>query len=420
MNKLQKYYLKDIAISQTGPFGSQLHEKDYVKKGTPIVTVEHLGEIGFILDNLPMVSDEDKKRLSKYILKEGDIVFSRVGSVDRCTYVSKNEDGWMFSGRCLRIRFNEKANSRYLSFYFRQKHFKEMMLNISVGATMPSLNTSLMDNIPVFLPLLSEQKIIAEFLSTLDSKIELNNRFNNELSALAKTIYDYWFVQFDFPNEEGRPYKSNKGKMVLAKELNREIPVGWKIENLKNNSLSELIKPGINNFDGEKKYLATADVLNDVINFNANKVTFENRGSRANMQPRENSVWFAKMKNSKKVLYIGDYSKEYLNNYILSTGFAGLICKEYAFEYIWNFTNDDNFEFIKDRLANGATQEAINNESMSFIRLVVPPKDVLENFQKATHNIYKFIYTNQIENQKLAEFRDWILPMLMNGQVKVE
>jgi len=112
MRKLGKYLLKDIAVSQTGPFGSQLHEKDYVKNGTPIVTVEHLGEIGFVLDNLPLVSDEDKARLSKYTLKEGDIVFSRVGSVDRCTYVSKKEDGWLFSGRCLRVRFNEKADAK--------------------------------------------------------------------------------------------------------------------------------------------------------------------------------------------------------------------------------------------------------------------------------------------------------------------
>src|SRR5690606_12848846 len=109
--------------------------------GTPIVTVEHLGEIGFNLDNLPMVSDEDKARLSKYTLKEGDIVFSRVGSIDRCTYVSKKEEGWLFSGRCLRVRFNEKADAKYISYYFRQKYFKKLMLNISVGAIMPSLNT---------------------------------------------------------------------------------------------------------------------------------------------------------------------------------------------------------------------------------------------------------------------------------------
>ena len=142
---LREVRLKEIAFSQTGPFGSQLHKEDYVENGTPIVTVEHLGEIGFIGENIPMVSDADKERLKKYSLKEGDIVFSRVGSIDRCTYVSKKEEGWLFSGRCLRVRCNQSVDAKFISYYFRLKKFKEMMLNISVGATMPSLNTSLMD-----------------------------------------------------------------------------------------------------------------------------------------------------------------------------------------------------------------------------------------------------------------------------------
>lgn len=99
--------LKTIADIQTGPFGSQLHKEDYVETGTPIVTVEHLGNRVFTEQNLPRVSDSDKARLIKYTLSTGDIVFSRVGSVDRCSYVDKSHDGWMFSGRCLRVRPTE-------------------------------------------------------------------------------------------------------------------------------------------------------------------------------------------------------------------------------------------------------------------------------------------------------------------------
>jgi type I restriction enzyme S subunit len=227
MSNFKKFFLKDISNSQTGPFGTQLHKEDYVSDGTPIVTVEHLGEISFNLENLPMVSDKDKERLSKYVLKEGDIVFSRVGSVDRCTYVSKKEDGWLFSGRCIRVRVNEKADARYVSFYFRQKYFKEMMRNISVGAIMSSLNTSLMDNLPIFLPSKIIQQKIAAVLSSLDSKIALNNCINTELEAMAKTLYDYWFVQFDFPDDYGKPYKTSGGKMVYNAALKREMPEGW-------------------------------------------------------------------------------------------------------------------------------------------------------------------------------------------------
>ncbi len=153
----KKVSLGELAHCQTGPFGSQLHEEDYVEVGTPIVTVEHLGEVEFSHQNLPLVSDEDKGRLSKYILTLGDIVFSRVGSVDRCTYVSSEEDGWMFSGRCIRVRCGDNISSRYLSFYFRQKSFKKMMNDIAVGATMPSLNTKLMNDLTLYLPSMERQ-----------------------------------------------------------------------------------------------------------------------------------------------------------------------------------------------------------------------------------------------------------------------
>ena len=116
-----KYRLSDIADVQTGPFGSQLHNEDYVSSGTPIVTVEHLGNRKFTTQNLPMVSDADKIRLSKYSLKTGDIVFSRVGSVDRCSYVSDDENGWLFSGRCLRVRCSDKVMPLYLYFKYMTK-----------------------------------------------------------------------------------------------------------------------------------------------------------------------------------------------------------------------------------------------------------------------------------------------------------
>ena len=112
--------LEDVADVKTGPFGSALHADDYVLTGTPIITVEHLGEQMITRQNLPLVSAQDKQRLSAYLLEEGDIVFSRVGSVDRNAYVTKNEEGWLFSGRLLRIRSKSvKLHSRFLVYYFK-------------------------------------------------------------------------------------------------------------------------------------------------------------------------------------------------------------------------------------------------------------------------------------------------------------
>lgn len=313
----------------------------------------------------------------------------------------------------------EKIDSEFLYYYIKIR-IKEVEALWS-GTTFKEVSKNSIENYEIEIPEeINEQKKISSILSNLDSKIELNNKINSELEKMVKTLYDYWFVQFDFPDENWKHYKSSGWKMVFSDELKREIPEVWEVENLKENSLTKLIKPWIDIFDNEKIYLATADVQNNDINFQANKITFEKRETRANMQPIKNSIWFAKMKNSKKVLYFWEYSNYFLENIILSTWFAWLKCENYTLEYIWGFINNDNFEFIKDRLSNWATQEAINNDWLEQIKLIIPNDDILKNYHKKTYWIYKKIYLNQTENQKLAELRDFLLPMLMNWQVSVK
>jgi type I restriction enzyme S subunit len=161
-----------ISSVKTGPFGSSLHERDYVRDGTPIITVEHLGEFGIIYSNLPMVSAYDLQRLKSYSLEENDIVFSRVGSVDRNALVRNKEKGWLFSGRLLRVRPNNKrVHSPYLSYHFHHEPFKQRVRNVAVGQTMPSLNTQILNGINIALPPISEQRLIATMLGDVDALI---------------------------------------------------------------------------------------------------------------------------------------------------------------------------------------------------------------------------------------------------------
>lgn len=199
---MKKRFLRDIAEIQTGPFGSQLHKEDYVDVGTPIVTVEHLGCRVFSEQNLPMVSDTDKSRLSKYVLKKGDIVFSRVGSVDRCSFVDPKHDGWMFSGRCLRVRPSEEVDSLFLYYFFCLNTTKEFVRSIAVGATMPSINTKLLGEVEVVCPEIEEQRKIADILSKIDDKIEENQKINENLEhqslALFSNYYEKSNTEIDF------------------------------------------------------------------------------------------------------------------------------------------------------------------------------------------------------------------------------
>jgi len=200
--RLASQTLRDVCVPnsgvQTGPFGSQLHQRDYQVSGTPIITVEHLGENRVIHQDLPLVSDADRQRLSRYDMRMGDIIFSRVGSVDRRSLVRQEEDGWLFSGRCLRVRPNpEVVSPEYLSWFFGLPAFKEYIRAIAVGATMPSINTDILSDVQVILPPLPEQRAIARILGALDDKIELNRRMNRTLEAMAQALFKSWFVDFD-------------------------------------------------------------------------------------------------------------------------------------------------------------------------------------------------------------------------------
>lgn len=225
--KFDTIKLSELAAIQTGPFGSQLHKEDYVVHGTPIVTVEHLGDRKFTEQNLPCVSDKDKERLKKYILKTGDIVFSRVGSVDRCSYVSAEYEGWLFSGRCLRVRPCEKLNPEYLYYFFSLEETKQFVRNIATGATMPSINTKFMGEIPIRVPSLETQNKITSILWMIDDKIELNKKINKNLEQQAQAIFDNMFPNISNGScAIGDYIMPKRGKSLLSKNaIFGDVPV---------------------------------------------------------------------------------------------------------------------------------------------------------------------------------------------------
>ena len=190
--------LGDISDIKTGPFGSVLHESDYVEAGTPIITVEHLGETKIEGENAPKVSDSDKKRLGSYILEDGDIVFSRVGSVDRCAIVRETEKGWLFSGRLLRLRVISTDNSAlFLNQLLKHEPNKAQIRNSAVGQTMASLNTAILKSISLPFPSAPEQQKIADCLSSLDALIAAHT---DKLDALK--THKRGLIQQLFPSPD--------------------------------------------------------------------------------------------------------------------------------------------------------------------------------------------------------------------------
>ena len=417
MSEWKEYKLGDVASVQTGPFGSQLHQKDYVIAGTPIITVEHLGDNRITYQNLPKVSDEDKQRLKKYHLQEGDVVFSRVGSVDRRALVTKKEDGWLFSGRCLRVRGNDKkAIGAFLSYYFGQESFKEYVRRIAVGATMPSINTTILSEIVIKIPDLPTQTAIAEILSSLDDKIELNNKINQELETLAQTLFKQWFIDFEFPNENGEPYKSSGGEMVDS-ELG-EIPKGWEVKTLDDiltvkGGTTPSTKESIY-WDGDIYWTSPRDLSNlksPLLLDTEKKITpLGLKKISSGLLPKGTLLLSSRAPIG--YLAITDIETAINQGYIAINGKNGF---SNLFILCWLKSNMNS---VIER-ANGSTFLEISKSNFKQIKIVIPSVESQNNFTNQFELMFEQIRVNTIEINELTNLRDTLLPKLISGELEI-
>lgn len=422
MDKYKTYKLSEIATVQTGPFGSQLHREDYVEIGTPIITVEHLGENRIVHENLPRVCDEDKERLSKYSLRTNDIVFSRVGSVDRRAFVSENEDGWLFSGRCLRVRTNsENIDSKFLSFYFGQESFKEYIRGIAVGATMPSINTKILSDIQITLPSIEEQKAIAKILSSLDDKIELNRQMNRTLEAMARAVFKAWFVDFEpvRANSENRPSESASPEIakLFPSEFENDIPKGWELRELREafeiNPFRKLVK------GQTAKFL---DMANVPI-FGHSITNLSEREFYSGMKFIAGDTLLARitpcLENGKTAFV------DFLNNGEVgfgSTEFIVLRPKNLPEYFAYLLCRDEDFRaFAIQSMTGTSGRQRVQTDQLASYKIALPSnvnlisKKLGDVLTPMVHRISQ----NSVETKSLSQIRDSLLPRLISGKIKV-
>ena len=393
---MKKRFLRDIAEIQTGPFGSQLHKEDYVDVGTPIVTVEHLGCRVFSEQNLPMVSDTDKSRLSKYVLKKGDIVFSRVGSVDRCSFVDPKHDGWMFSGRCLRVRPSEEVDSLFLYYFFCLNTTKEFVRSIAVGATMPSINTKLLGEVEVVCPQIEEQRKIADILSKIDDKIEENQKINENLNKQIESILLSMFSSAKTDCVRLGDYLYIKGR------------IGWK--GLKKDEYLDQSKYRIIN--GESLTKSGVDWLK------AGYISKNRYIESPEIMLKEGDILLSKDGTIGKIGYIdsletpatvasGIFVIRNIKPEIISTTFIYYLLKSRLFK-----------GFIAARTEGSVIPHLYQKDFMQF-EFPLPSSDEMKAFDAITKPMFSMIIGNLQENQKLSRLRDELLPKLMSGEIDI-
>ena len=419
MSKLTKYKFSDLYEMSSGISSS----KQQAGHGSPFISFSTVFNNYFLPEELPDLMDTSLKEQEIFSVKKDDVFITRTSeTVDAlamsCVAV-KDYPKATFSGFVKRLRPKTTGivYSKYIAFFLRSKYFRKVLDCNTIMTLRASFNEDMFSFLYLYLPDYEEQVRIGDLLYKMEMKIRTNNKINDNLEQQLMLLYDYWFTQFDFPDNDGNPYQTSGGKMVWNDTLKRNIPENWKVQSVISNCLSSIIKPGVEIFN-TKTYLATADVKGTSIS-TGTIVDYDGRESRANMQPSINSVWFAKMKNSIKHLYLNKEMQPIISSSILSTGFYGLQCKEISFEYIASYVSNAYFEIHKDMLAHGATQEAVNNDDLAGVHIIIPEDTVLRAYHETTQAIYAQISKNICENQELVKLRDWLLPMLMNGQATI-
>ena len=182
---------------QTGPFGSQLHASDYVDEGIPVIMPVNMVDNRVSLSDIARITEADAQRLSKHLVQEGDIVYSRRGDVTRKALITSDEVGMFCGTGCLLVRPGNQVDPQFLKYHLSTPENQEWIIRHAIGATMPNLNTGILGDIPLRIPSKKIQKKIAEILGTLDNKIALNRQINTTLESMAQVLFKSWFVDFD-------------------------------------------------------------------------------------------------------------------------------------------------------------------------------------------------------------------------------
>lgn len=294
-------------------------------------------------------------------------------------------------------------NLKYVYYYLNSIDLR----GIITGSAQPKLSQDNLANLDIALPNINIQNKIALILSSIDDKIELNNKINSELEAMAKTIYDYWFLQFEFPNEEGKPYKSSGGKMVWNEELKREIPEGWKVKTLEN--FGKLImgqSPKSKSYNSNNEGLP---LINGAAELQRDKIEITKYTSESTRICTKGDLIFCIRATIGNINYAD-------KSYCLGRGVGAfhVISKEYN-EYM--FFVLDNILNIYNNTLTGSIIVGITKEDLLQQSMINPPKDIIMNFYNEVHFMIEKINLIKKENQELISLRDFLLPLLMNGQI---
>jgi len=419
MSKLTKYKFSDLYEMSSGISSS----KEQAGHGSPFISFSTVFNNYFLPEELPDLMDTSLKEQEIFSVKKDDVFITRTSeTVDAlamsCVAV-KDYTKATFSGFVKRLRPKTTGivYSKYIAFFLRSKYFRKVLDCNTIMTLRASFNEDMFSFLYLYLPDYEEQVRIGDLLYKMEIKIRTNNKINDNLEQQAKLLYDYWFTQFDFPDENGEPYRSSGGKMVWNEQLKRTIPDGWTT-----NPLSDIFtfKSGYSfssdlyEVSGKYKLLTIKNVQNNGINLNVDNYI--------NVLP-DNVPDYCLLKAQDILMSltgnVGRVGIMYADNCLLNQRVAlaePVNINQRVFVYF--LLKSDIIHKQYEMIANGSSQQNLSPIEAEKVIIAYNP-EVATKFSTLCNEYLNTIVSNLAENQELINIRDWLLPILMNGQATI-
>lgn len=377
---------------------------------------------GFDLSNLSEMRFEDVEA-ERYGIRKGDLIVCEGGEPGRCAIWDEQVPNMKIQKALHRVRAENGLDIRYLYYWLFLAGKRRILDRHFTGSTIKHLPGENLTEIEVDVPDKETQTSIADVLSLLDRKIGHNNSINAELDKAAKLLYDYWFVQFDFPNAEGKPYRASGGEMVYNEQLKQEVPKGWKRKSIKD--CAKQIRTGLNprqNFvlgKGSNRYITIKNIENGSIDFS--KCDYVDDDAISKIHRRSDisvgDILFTSIEPVGRLYRIWEQPQDWdINESVFSIRTATDVVST---DYLYATMNSDYFRATSFTLKTGSVQKGIRIGDLQSIRITLPPDPLVDQFSDKVQPLYQKMWIIEKENTELTALRDFLLPLLMNGQVRV-
>ena len=413
--KLKKYKLADIAKIEISGVDKKTKDGEILVRLCNFVDVYYNWAVTKEKAKVFMTASAKQAEIDKCSIGKGMVAITKDSEtrydIGVATYIADDFEDVLLGYHCALITPNPAiVDGKYLNAFMHTRYIQKYFENNASGSGQRyTLSNDTISNIPVLLPSIEEQHTIGKLLADLDRKIELNKQINDNLEAMAKQLYDYWFVQFDFPNEEGKPYKSSGGAMVWNEKLKRKIPQGWSngiLSDVANITMGQSPDGSSYNEDGEGIifYQGSTDFglrFPDIRQYTTSPSRYANKGDI-----------LMSVRAPVGALNIAN------NDCCIGRGLSALSSKIGSMTHLYYLMNDFRLKFEGMNSA-GTTFGSITKNELFSLPVIIPTKSVISEFEQVCEPIfYKQMIIGE-EINALTKQRDELLPLLMNGQASV-